>query len=288
MFVKPFRYERAGSLGEACDMLRDHGGTAKVIAGGQSLLPMMNLGLLQLEAVVDVGRVPDARGIAERDGYLELGPLTRHADLERDPVVHARQPLLAQAVHWIGSPRIRARGTVGGSLAHSDPAAELPLVMTVLGAEYVLTDGRERRTVKATDFHLSSFTTSLAEDELIERVVVPVLGSGWGWAFVEVARRLGDFALVAAAALARVADGRVVKARVGLTGVSERPLRLGAVEVAVEGATAEEVDGRIGPIEGIDPVTDTSGSAEYRRHLSRVLVVRALTHAVRRAGGEAG
>jgi CO/xanthine dehydrogenase FAD-binding subunit len=286
VFVKPFRYERAESLAHACDLLRAADGGAKAIAGGQSLLPMMNLGLLDLEAVVDVGHVADARGVREDDGYLVLGAATRHRDLERDPVVAARQPLLTAAVGWVGSPRIRTQGTLGGSLAHSDPAAELPLAMVALGAEYTLTDGRAERVVRADEFHVTYFTNALVDDELVASVRVPALGPGWGWGFAEVARRKGDFALVAAAALARVADGRVVEARLALGGVGERAMRMGAIEAAATGASVEELRDRIGPVEGIAPVTDTSASAEHRRHLSRVLAVRALADAIRR-GGEA-
>ncbi|MGZ4132317.1 MAG: FAD binding domain-containing protein [Actinomycetota bacterium] len=286
MFVKPFRYERAESLAHACELLRAADGGAKAIAGGQSLLPMMNLGLLDLEAVVDVGHVEGAGGVRADDGYVVLGALTRHRDLERDPVVAARQPLLAEAVRWVGSPRIRTRGTLGGSLAHSDPAAELPLAMIALGAEYTLTDGRAERVVRADEFHVTYFTSALADDELVASVRVPALGPGWGWGFAEVARRRGDFALAAAAALARVADGRVVEARLALGGVGERAMRMGAIEAAATGAGVEELPDRIGPVEGIAPVTDTSASAEHRRHLSRVLAGRALADAVRR-GGEA-
>ena len=285
MFVKPFRYERADSLADAAAMIREAEGSAKVLAGGQSLLPMMNLGVLDLEALIDVSHVEGARGISQADGYLTIGALTTHAELERDPSVAAGQPLVAAAAGWIGSSRIRARGTLGGSLAHSDPTAELPLAMVVTGATYDLTDGTATRTVAATDFHESYFTTTLAEDELLERVRVPVLGPGWGWGFAEVSRRLGDFALCAAAALVRVADGRIVESRLGLAGVGERPMRLGAVEIAVEGADAATVADRIGPIDGLDPASDVSATAEHRRHLARVLAVRALTDAVTR--GEA-
>jgi CO/xanthine dehydrogenase FAD-binding subunit len=283
VFVKPFRYERASTVAEACEALRTAEGSVKVIAGGQSLLPMMNLGVLDLDAVVDVGHVPGAGDFtATDDGYLTIGALARHADLERSDLIRSRQPMLAEAARWIGSSRIRARGTLGGSIAHSDPAAELPLAMTVLGAEYEVSDGVSTRVVKATEFHVSYFTTMLAEDELLTSIRVPVLGPGWGWGFVEVARRLGDFGLVSAAALARVADGRVIEARVGLAGVADRPQRLGAIEIAVEGAAADEIDARVGPIEGLEPTSDTNASADHRRHLARVLAVRALGDAVRR------
>ena len=283
MFVKPFRYQRAESLAEAAAALREAGGGAKVIAGGQSLLPMMNLGLLDLETMIDVSRVADARGVTQDDGYLRIGALTRHHELETDALVVAHQPLLRAAAANVGSRRIRNRGTLGGSLAHSDPAAELPLAMTALGAEYELTDGTGTRTVPAHEFHLSYYTTALREDELIAEVRVPKLGPGWGWGFQEVSRRPGDFAIVVAAVLVRMAAGQVVESRVALGGVSERPLRLGVVESSVSGALATDLEERVGPIGGLDPVTDTSASAEHRHHLARVLTLRALAEACRRA-----
>ena len=283
MFVKPFRYERAESLAAAAAALRESDGGAKIIAGGQSLLPMMNLGLLDLEAVIDVSHIAEARGVAEEDGYLRIGALTCHLDVQGDPLVCAHQPLLAAAASNVGSSRIRARGTLGGSLAHSDPSAELPLAMTALGAEYELSDGITARTVGTDAFHLSYFTTALSEDELIMSIRVPKLGPGWGWGFREVSRRRGDFAIVAAAALVRVAGGEIVESRVALAGVSERPLRLGAVESALTGARAEDMPDRVGSIEGLDPVTDTSATAGHRHHLARVLTLRALVDAFARA-----
>ncbi len=283
MFVKPFRYERAESLAEACDALRSHAGSAKVVAGGQSLLPMMNLGLIELEAMIDVSRLSEAGGVALDGGYLRIGALTRHRELERDPLVAEHQPLLAAAARNVGSSRVRNRGTLGGSLAHSDPAAELPLAMTALGAEYGLTDGRSSRQVPAVEFHVSYFTTALHDDELVESVRVPTIGPGWGWGFAEVSRRPGDFAIAGAAALIRLAGGEIVESRVAVGGVSERPIRLGAAESSITGARAGEIEARIGPIEGIEPVTDASASADHRRRLARVLVVRAVSDACRRS-----
>jgi aerobic carbon-monoxide dehydrogenase medium subunit len=284
LFVKPFRYERASSLGEAAASLRAADGGAKVLAGGQSLLPMVNLGLLDLEAVIDISHVSEASGVRREDGFLRIGALSRHADLVGDPLVAAQQPLLGAAARWVGSARIRARGTLGGSLAHADPAAELPLAMAALGARYEVVDGSSAREVRAEDFHVSYFTTDLRATELLSAVRVPTLGPGWGWGFQEVARRPGDFALVAAAALVRLADGEIVESRLALAGVGERPLRLGAIESAVTGATVDEVHARIDTIEGLEPVTDTLASAEHRRHLARVLSVRAIVDACRRAG----
>jgi aerobic carbon-monoxide dehydrogenase medium subunit len=283
MFVKPFRYERAASLAEAAEALRSHGDGAKVVAGGQSLLPMMNLGLLELEAMVDVSSVSQARSVTLEDGYLRIGALTRHRDIERDELVARHQPLLSAAASNVGSPRVRIRGTLGGSLAHADPAAELPLAMIALDAEIELVDGRGTRRLPANEFLLSYFTTALADDELIASVRVPALGPGWGWGFAEVSRRPGDFAVVAAAALVRIADGAVVESRLALGGASERPLRLGAVESQVAGAGPDELEGRVGRIEGLEPVSDTSATADHRRHLARVLAIRALAEACRRA-----
>jgi aerobic carbon-monoxide dehydrogenase medium subunit len=284
LFVKPFRYERATSLSDAAEALRAADGGAKVLAGGQSLLPMMNLGLLDLDVVIDITYVPEARGVAKEDGFLRIGALSRHAEVVADPLVRAEQPLLGAAARWVGSARIRARGTLGGSLAHADPAAELPLAMTALGARYEVVDGTSAREVRAEDFHLSYFTTDLGPTELLAAVRVPTLGPGWGWGFQEVARRPGDFALVAAAALVRLADGEIVESRLALAGVGERPLRLGAIESAVTGASADEVEQRVGAIEGLEPATDTAASADHRRHLARVLSVRALVDACGRAG----
>ncbi|HVF08127.1 MAG TPA: FAD binding domain-containing protein, partial [Actinomycetota bacterium] len=163
-----------------------------------------------------------------------------------------------------------------------DPAAELPLVMTALGAEYELTTGAGTRVVRADEFHVSYFTSALADDELIASVRVPTLGPGWGWGFAEISRRRGDFAIAAAAAIARVADGRIVEARLALGGVHERPIRIGEIESATSGAEASQLDDRIGPVEGLQPVTDTSASAEHRNRLARVLAVRALTDAAAR------
>jgi len=284
MFVKPFRYERAATFGEAAALLREAPGSLKILAGGQSLLPMVNLGLLDPDALVDITYVSGGGAIAREDGYLSIGALATYRAVEADPLVAAGQPLLPAAIGWVGSSRIRSRGTVGGSLAHSDPTAELPLVMVVAGAEYELTDGASSRTVKATEFHESFFTAALGDDELIERVRVPVLGPGWGWGFAEVSRRRGDFALVAGAALVRVADGEVVEARLGLAGVGERPVRLGGVEIAVAGAEAASIGARVGELEGLNPVGDVNATAEHRRRLARVVAVRALTDAAARAG----
>jgi len=287
MFTRAFAFERAEHLAQACELLRRHGEGAKVIAGGQSLLALVNLGLVQPEIVIDIFRASGDRDARLADGYLTIGALMTHARLAADPVAQRAQPLLGAAARRIGNPRVRARGTLGGSLAHSDPAAELPLVMVALGASYELTNGLEKRTVPAAEFHLGFLTTELAEDELVAAVTVPSLGPGWGWSFQEASRRDGDFAMAAAAVLVRMADGVIVESRVAVGGIGDRPVRLAAVEIALSGATVSELPGRVGPIDGIRPVSDTNASAGYRARLCRVLVQRAVAEASSRSGAAA-
>ena len=284
MFTRAFRYERAERYSDACDLLREHGDEAKVIAGGQSLLPLINLGLVQPGLVVDISRLAEGRELTVTgDGYLVLGALVTHARLAADAAARAAQPLLPAAAGQIGNTRVRNRGTLGGSLAHGDPAAELPLVMVALGATYEVTTGYASREIRAEDFHVGFFTTGLDDDELIVSVRAPVLGPGWGWSFQEVARRDGDFAMASAAALIRSADGLIIESRVAVGGVSDRPLRLADVETALTGCPADDLAERVGPLQGISPADDTSASARYRARLARVLVLRALAEAAGRA-----
>jgi aerobic carbon-monoxide dehydrogenase medium subunit len=292
MFTRPFQFERAGRLADACELLRQHGEGAKVIAGGQSLLPLVNLGLAEPEVVIDISRADAGRDVSVADGFVTVGALVTHARLAADPLAASAQPMLGAAARKIGNARVRARGTLGGSLAHSDPAAELPLVMVALGASYEITDGRASREVKAEEFHVGFLSSVLAADELVAAARVPALGPGWGWSFLEVSRRDGDFALAAAAAAIRVAGGVVVESRVAVGGVSDRPVRLADVEISLSGAAVSEIGDRIsglGPIRGIRPISDTGASAGYRAHLCRVLVARALAEACGRSeqAGEA-
>lgn len=283
MFTRAFGYERAASVAEACALLREHGEGAKVVAGGQSLMPMVNLGLVLPEVVVDISHAAADREIGVAGGYLTVGALVTHARLAAHPAARRHQPLLPAAAARIGNARVRNQGTLGGSLAHSDPAAELPLAMVALGASYEVTDGRATRVVRAEEFHLSFLTTALAPDEIVTSVSVPTLGPGWGWSFQEVSRREGDFALAAVAALVRISGGMVVESRVAAGGVGDRPVRLADVETALSGASPEGIAGRVGPIRGIHPVSDSGASAGHRARLCEVLVRRALAEASRRS-----
>jgi carbon-monoxide dehydrogenase medium subunit len=286
MFTRPFRFERADQLAEACELLRQYGADAKVIAGGQSLMPLVDLGLVKPEVVIDISRAAGGRDLGVADGFLTVGALVTQARLATDPLAADAQPLLGAAARKIGNARVRGRGTLGGSLVHSDPAAELPLVMVALGATYEITDGRRSREARAEEFHLGFLTVALAADEVVVAARVPALGPGWGWSFQEVSRPDGDFALASAAALVRIADGVIVESRVAVGGVGERPMRLAEVEIALTGATVSQVGGRIdqvSPIRGIRPISDTSASADYRAYLCHVLLTQTLAEAVSRS-----
>jgi aerobic carbon-monoxide dehydrogenase medium subunit len=284
MYVKPFGYVAAGSVQEAADALRRFGPGAKVLAGGQSLIPMINVGLVQPEILVDVSAVPGLGEVSRDNGTLSIGALVRHRTLEASEVVRRAHPLLAAAVRHVASPRVRNRGTAGGSIAHNDPTAEVPLVMAVAEAEYDLSNGAASRTVAATDFALTYFTTRLAPDEVLTGIRVPALPDGWGWGFHEVSRRAGDFALVAAAAVAVCRDGAIEQVRLGLSGVSERAVRCRAFEAAASGADVDAVASLAGAIdEDISPSGDAAVSAEYRVRLARALGMRAVLDACRRS-----
>ncbi len=283
MFTRSLAFERAGRLADACEMLRVHGQGAKVIAGGQSLLPLVNLGLVQPDVVIDISQAADGRDLGAADGYLTIGALITHARLAADPLAASAQPLLGAAARKIGNPSVRSRGTLGGSLAHSDPAAELPLVMVALGATYEITDGRRSREVRAEEFHLGFLTTQLAEDELVVAARVPTLGPGWGWSFQEVTRRDDDFAIASAAVLVRIAGGVIVESRVAVGAVGDRPVRLADVEISLSGATATEIGNRVAPVQRIPSISDTVAGASHRADLCRVLVMRALAEASSRS-----
>ena len=284
MYVKPFGYVAASSVEEATTLLRELGSDAKMIAGGQSLVPLLNLGLAQVDLLVDGSTIPGLDTVRREDSSLRIGAMVRHRVLETSDLVRSLQPLLAAAVSHVGNPRARNRGTLGGSLAHADPAAELPLAMSVLEAEYEASDHSSRRLVSALDFPVTLYTTSLAEAEILLSASVPVLGSGWGWGFHELSRRAGDFAMVAAAALVRCRERRTESVRLGLAAVADRPLRCRTFETAAPGTPVEELDSLADAIRtDIGPVADAIVSGQYRTRVAVVLAMRALRDACHRA-----
>ena len=290
----PFRYARAGSLAEAIALLAEAPGDTKLLAGGQSLVPMLNMRLVRPAVLVDVNGLRELTGITPTpEGGLRIGALTRHAELTASPAVIERAPLLAEAARHVGHAAIRNQGTLGGSLAHADPAAELPAALLALDARVHVTGSRGAREIAANAFFLGLLTTALEPDDILTAIEIPAPPPGWG--FVEIARRPGDFALAGVAvvvrrhpltlpSLPRGGEG-IGAVRVVGFGIGDRPLRLiGAERVLAGGRLDAEAAARAGAAAGADcdPPSDVHGSAEYRRHLATVLVERALLLAAAR------
>ncbi|HET9477047.1 MAG TPA: xanthine dehydrogenase family protein subunit M [Dehalococcoidia bacterium] len=283
----PFEYHDPETLEEAVRLLAEYEGEAKVIAGGQSLMPLLNMRLARPQALVDLRRIAGLDYIRRENGGLAIGALTRQRDVERSADVAELFPLLQAATRFIAHPQIRNRGTIGGSMAHADPAAELPAVAVSLDATFAITGPQGERAVAAGDFFVSFLTTSLGPEDVLTEVRFPGLGRRMGWSFQEVARRHGDFALAGVAVALAIESGKCRNARVALFGVAGTPVRARRAEQVLEGETpsgelmreaamtaAEEMD---------EPVADIHASAEYRRHVAGVLTRRALEEAASRA-----
>ncbi len=286
--MKPaaFAFTAARSLDEALDVLAVHGDGAKVLAGGQSLVPMMNLRLAAPEHVVDITGAAELQGLGRGPGHLEIRAGVRQAQAEDAAEVRRDVPLLREALGHVAHREIRNAGTICGSAAHGDAAAEVPVVSVALDAEMVAASPRGVRTIAARDFFRSYLTTALASDEILIAVRLPVQGPGEGSAFLELAPRQGDYALAGVAARVVLGDGRIDDVALGLLGVDARPVRAAAAEEALAGsvpsAEALAEAGRLVSA-GIDPAGDLHASAAFRRHLAGVLAERALATAVRRA-----
>ena len=268
MIPAAFSYARADSVDEAVALLAEHGDDAKLLAGGHSLLPLMKLRLATPSVLVDVGRLTDLSFVRDDGDTLAIGGLTRHHDVEHDPVVRQHVPLLSAAAGEVGDPQVRHRGTLGGSLAHGDPASDLPAVVLALRGSIVVRGSGGERTIAADDFFRGFLETALAPDEVITEVQVPKTG-GAGWAFEKFNRRAQDWAVVGVAAVGGDRPG------VALVNMADTPVRAGAVEAALlSGAAAADAAARAG--DDTEPPSDLNASPEFRRHLARVLVGRAL------------
>jgi len=279
----PFEYHDPRSVEETIALLAEHGEEAKVLAGGQSLVPLLNFRLARPERLVDINGVGGLDAIAVADGELRLGALVRHSALERSPDVAAAVPLLRDAVRLVGHVQIRNRGTVGGSIVHADPAAELPVALTALDARFRVRSVRGEREIRAADLFVTHLTTSLEPDELLTEIVAPLPPRGTRSAFVEFARRHGDFALGGAAVLLTVnGDGRVDRASIALLAAAPTPIRVPQAEQALAGRPLDEEAAREAAalaVTGIEPTGDIHGSSEYRRGLIEALVRRAIVAA---------
>jgi CO/xanthine dehydrogenase FAD-binding subunit len=289
--MKPaaFDYVVAESVDAAVAALAATDGDAKILAGGQSLVPMLNFRLLRPSILVDINRIPDLAFIEERADAIAVGALTRHYRLETSPVIARHFPVVAEAMRHVAHLAIRNRGTLGGSLSHADPAAELPMIAVLLDAILHVVSPAGVRTVAARDFFLGALTVDLAPEEMVTRIIFPKLPAATGWGFAELARRSGDFALAAASVTLSLRDGAVGEARIAVTGVDETPKRASEAEALLAGQTLtpDLIDAATAAVRaGVNPPTDLHASSDYRRHLVGVLAGRALAAAWRRARGE--
>ena len=282
MIPSKFDYVRPASLAEAVQALAGGGDDAKVIAGGQSLLPLLRLRLANPDLLVDVSRLDELRGVRDAGDALEIGALTTHYSLIRDPLIAAHCGLLAATAATVADPAVRHRGTIGGSLAHADPAGDLPAVVAALDATLVATGPDGERSIAAADFFVDYLTTALQPGEILTAVRVPKLGRGWGYRYEKFHVTAQDWAVVGVAALARRSNGHVAEARIGLTNMAAVPVRAHAAEAAAAGAEATRsalAAAAAYADEGTSPPDDLRAAADYRRHLARVLTGRALAAA---------
>lgn len=285
--MKPaaFEYLRPDDLSTALTLLSEHEDT-RILAGGQSLVPMMNTRLARPSRIVDINRIPELDYIRETGDTIAIGALARHADVKSSPLIAAHLPVMVAAYEWVAHAAIRNRGTLCGNLCHADPASEMPAVTQVLGAEMVLNRASGTRRVPATDFFTGLYEVAAAPEEMLTELRIPKPLSGTGWGFEEASMRKGDFAWVTVVAMLRLADGRIAAPAVAATGLGERSVRLEVVERALDGAApdAARVEALAREVAAtLDPPSSPSIDPQYRRDLFATLLPRVIAAAVRRA-----
>ena len=290
MKASAFAYTRATSVENALELLATHGDRAKVLSGGQSLMPAMNLRLISPELIVDIGELAGLRGIAVTGGIVTIGALTRHVDLLKSAEIAAHAPLLADAIAHVAHPAIRNRGTIGGSLAHADPASELPACMVALDATIIVRGPAGERRIAANDFFIGIYETALSPQELLVAVEFPAAPEQSAHFFHEFARRHGDYAVVGLAAQAVVEGDRFADLRLGFFAVGDRPLLAEAagklVNVVVTPAVLSEASSALG--EELDPQEDQQATPAMRRHLAKILLARCVSALLSRPELHAG
>jgi carbon-monoxide dehydrogenase medium subunit len=273
MIPMPFEYVRAGSADEALSLLASHGDEAKLLAGGHSLIPLMKLRLAAPSVLVDVGRLAELSYIRDAGDHVAVGALTRHHDVEHSELLRSEVPILAHVAGLVGDPQVRHRGTIGGSLAHGDPASDLPAAVLALGGTLVVRGRDGEREIPSTEFFTGFLETALGPDELLTEIRVPKV-AGAGWSYQKFNRRALDWAIVGVAAVRNGTTG------VALVNMGPTPLRATAVEQALAGG-AGAAEAAEAAAEGTEPTADLNASPDYRRHLARVLTRRALEAALR-------
>ncbi|MCU1617242.1 MAG: coxM2 [Frankiales bacterium] len=279
MIPAPFDYARPTTVAEVLQAVASGGEDVKILAGGQSLIPVMRLRLAAPETVVDLGGVAELRGVREEEDAIVIGAMTTHSDVLSDPLIAANAPLIAEATATVADRQVRHLGTFGGALAHADPAGDLPAVALALDAEFVLVGPGGRRTVAAGDFFVDYLTTALQEGELLVEVRIPTLAGRWGMHYEKFNRVAQAWSIVAVAAAVRTENGHIAEARIGLTNMGPTPLRAAAVEAALAGVDATDeaiASAAAHAAEGTSPSSDLNAQADYRRHLAQVLTRRAV------------
>ncbi|MBM4417864.1 MAG: xanthine dehydrogenase family protein subunit M [Chloroflexi bacterium] len=287
MIPVAFDYEAPATVADALKLLSRLGDRAKVVAGGHSLIPTMKLRLAQPEVLIDISRIAELRGITTDGNHLVVGALATHAQVASSDLVRRQAPLLAEVAGIIGDPQVRNRGTLGGSLAHADPAADYPAAALALDVEVVARGPRSERTIPITRFFRSLLTTALRPNELIVAVRVPKAARGQGGAYVKLANKASHYAVVGVAASVQVTRGRISAIAVGVTGAGSTPRRAGRVERALLGSPPDVAAierASASAAEGLDLLSDIHGSAEYRAHITRVYTRRAIDAALGRTG----
>ena len=290
MIPSAFDYHAPGTLDEAVALLERHGDEAKVLSGGQSLLPLLKLRLGDAGHLVDIGRIPGLAGITEADGYLRIGGATREADLERSDLIREKYPILLDTAVVIADPLVRNRATVGGNLAHGDPANDHPATMLALGAEVVARGPGGERTIPITSFFTGLFATALAPAEILIEIRIPVPPPRSGGAYVKLERKVGDYATAAAAVQVTLGgQGEIARIGIGLTNAGPTPIKATAAEDHLRGRqpdAASIAEAARLAADATSPNADRRGSVEYKRDMARVLTGRAINRAVERAGGQ--
>lgn len=290
MKASAFAYARPTSVADALELLVVHGDKAKVLSGGQSLMPAMNLRLISPEFIVDIGELAELRGIVVKDDVLTIGALTRHVDVLMSPEIAAHAPLLRDATSHVAHPAIRNRGTLGGSLAHADPASELPACMVALSATIVARGPHGERRILAQEFFTGIYETALSPQELLIAVELPIAQKNSAHFFNEFARRHGDYAIVGLAAQSIVAGGQFADLRLGFFAVGDRPMLAGAADKLVNVAVTPEVLAKAAALLGdeLDPQEDQQATPTMRRHLAKVLLARCVSTLLSRPDLQSG
>ena len=282
MIPAAFDYARPSSIDEALQAIAAGGEDVKILAGAQSLIPVMRLRLAAPSTVVDLGRVQELRGVRDDGDAIVIGAMTTHAAVLEDPLIKQHAPLIAEATETVADRQVRHRGTFGGALAHADPAGDLPAVALALDAEFVIVGPNGRRTVPARDFFVDYLTTALEDGELLVEVRIPKLPGDWGMHYEKFNRVAQAWSIVAVAAVVRRENGHIAEARIGLTNMGPTPLRATAAEQALAGAAASAdavAEAASHAAEGTEPSSDLNAQADYRRHLAQVLTRRAVSAA---------